>query len=300
MSRPLRVGSRASALARQQTVDTLRALRRRHPDLRIELIPMTTQGDRPRRRGVSPDFTGTLEAALRRGTIDLAVHSAKDLSARDPPDLVVAAYPARADPRDCWIAGGRRPLPFGARVGTSSLRRHAQLARWRPDLRIEEVRGNVDTRIGLVRSGKFDAIVVAKAGIDRLHRSREVSGVFPVSRFLPPPGQGALALQARRNDRVTRARVRAIDHAPTRAAVEAERSLADELGASCNVPLGAFARLQRGRLRLIAEILTVDGSRSLRVDRTGSPRLPRGLARSVARRLVAAGARPLISSRPST
>lgn len=293
----LRVGSRGSALARRQTEIVMRLFRRIDPRRPVEFVSVTTQGDRDLRPGVSPDFTGALEQALLEGEIDVAVHSTKDLAAFDRPGLVIAAYPRRADPRDCWVAGNRRSLPEGARVGTSSLRRRAQLLRWRPDLRLKEVRGNVDTRISLVRARTVDAVVLAKAGIDRLGRAEEVSGILPLGRFLPAPGQGAIALQVRRRDRSTRALAARVDHSATRSCVEAERSLARGLGASCDVPLGALARVGRGKFWLEAEVLSEDGVRSVRSALPGSLASPRALGRRVALRLERAGARALLANR---
>lgn len=294
MSAPLRVGSRGSPLARRQTELVVRALRRTSPTARVELVTMVTRGDQDRRRGISPDFTGALERALRAGKIDLAIHSTKDLSAEDPAGLAIVAYPRRADPRDCLVGGGARGPRRGARVGTSSLRRRAQLLRWRPDLRLSEIRGNVDTRLRMVAEGVLDAVALAKAGIDRLGRASEVTYILPAERFLPAPGQGAIAVQARRNDLRARRLTRPIDHAPTRACVEAERAVAEELGASCNVPLGAYATLRGRQLRLVAEVLSPDGTRTIRVARLGSATRPRVLGRTVARLLSAAGAQTLI------
>ena len=290
----LRVGTRGSVLALRQTDRVVRSLRRHHPGLRVEVIPITTRGDQDRRRRIPPDFTGAIEQALRRGAIDVAVHSAKDLAAGDPPGLVIAAYPPRADPRDGWVSRHRGFLPKGARVGTSSVRRRAQLLRWRPDLVVREIRGNVDRRIRKVASLQLDAIVVARAGVVRLGRSSELRGVLPLRWFLPSPGQGALAVQARASDGRTRSLVRAIDHPPTRASVEAERSVARTLNASCNVPLGALARVHDGRLRIRAEVLSVDGARSLRASRAGAPSRAQTLGRSVGEALKRAGADRLL------
>jgi hydroxymethylbilane synthase len=275
----------------------VRSLRRRTPGLETVVVTMKTHGDRSQRPGSSPDFTGALEEALREGAIDLAVHSAKDLMAADPPGLHIAAYPRRADPRDCFIAQ-EGLLRSRAHIGSSSLRRRAQLLRWRPDLRIQDIRGNVDTRIRSVQDRTLDAVIVAKAGVDRLGRSAEISGILPTERFLPAPGQGALAVQVRARDRSTRALVRKVDHPPTRAAVQAERALARALAASCNVPLGALATVRGRRLSLRAEVLSCDGTRSVRASRTGRIDRPEELGRELARDLTRAGARSLIEEAP--
>ena len=294
MRPPLRVGTRGSVLALRQTELVVRSLRRHHPGLRVEVVPITTRGDRDPRRGISPDFTGAIEKALSSGAIDVAVHSAKDLAAGDPPGLVIAAYPPRADPRDGWVSRQRGLLPKGAHVGTSSVRRRAQLLRWRPDLVPREIRGNVDSRIRKVASRQVDAIIVARAGVVRLGRSNELRGVLPLRWFLPSPGQGALAVQTRASDGRTRSLVRAIDHPPTRASVEAERSVARTLNASCNVPLGALARVHDSRLRICAEVLSSDGVRSLRASRAGPATRARALGRSVGEALKQAGAGRLL------
>lgn len=254
---------------------------------------MTTRADRDLRPGRPADFTSTLESALRAREIDLAVHSAKDLLAEDSAGLAVAAYPRRADPRDCLVLQ-RADLRAGARIGSSSLRRHAQLLRWNPSLRVEEVRGNVDTRIRLVRDRQLDGVILAKAGIDRLRRSADISVVLPLQRFLPAPGQGALAVQVRARDRGMRTVVATIDHRPTRAAVEAERAVAAALGASCDIPLGALALSRGGRLHLRAEVLSPDGARSIAVTAVGAPGQATAIARRAARRLRTAGVRDLL------
>ncbi|MGI0067396.1 MAG: hydroxymethylbilane synthase, partial [Thermoplasmata archaeon] len=199
MSLRFRVGTRGSALARAQCALAVRRLARAIPAATFETVVVETEGDRDRRAGVALDFTSALERQLRRREIDLAIHSTKDLAARDPPDLGIVAYPPRADPRDCLVAA-RGALARGGSVGSSSLRRRAQLARWRPDLSIREIRGNVDTRIRAVRSGRLDAVIVARAGLVRLRRGREATTVLPWKRFVPSPGQGAIAIEMRRRD----------------------------------------------------------------------------------------------------
>ncbi len=193
MTDPIRVGTRRSALARAQTELVVRRLRRADPNATFEVVAVDSAGDRDRSGRSAPDFTGKFEEMLDRGRIDLAVHSAKDLPARTGSPFAIVAYPPRADPRDCFVA--RKDLdplrlPPRARIGSSSLRRRAQLLRWRPDLRVHEIRGNVDTRIALVRTGVIDAIVVAVAGMTRLGRRSEISGLLPSRRFLPAPDRG--------------------------------------------------------------------------------------------------------------
>ncbi len=295
MSGSYRVGTRSSPLARAQTDLVVRRLRSAHRGLSFEIVPMVTAGDRRAGRASSSDFTGTIERALRDRRIDLAVHSTKDLPARDGPGLGIAAYPRRADPRDCLVARAW-PLPRGARVGSSSARRRAQLLRWRPDLRIVELRGNVGTRLGRVGSRGVDAVILARAGLMRLHEEARVSARLSVRRFLPPPGQGALAVQARKGDRPLWKILRAIDDPATRAAVEAERALAEMLKASCNAPLGSLGRVRDRRLSLRAEVVSPDGKRTVAAEATGSVRSPRAVARRLAARMIRAGAPELLAA----
>ncbi|MFZ1023500.1 MAG: hydroxymethylbilane synthase, partial [Thermoplasmata archaeon] len=245
MTERVRVGTRRSPLARVQTDWVLARLNHVAPDWRFDPIPVDTSGDRDRSPGSSPDFTDSIDRALIGGTIDLAVHSAKDLPVELDPRLALLACPRRADPRDCLVfasEGVSRTLPRGAKVGSSSLRRRAQLLRWRPDLTVVEIRGNVGTRIGLVQSGAIDAAILAVAGISRLGRSAEIGRILPATSFLPAPAQGALAVVARSGDTLLSSVVSRLDHAATRACVTAERAFAAALGGDCQVPLGALAK----------------------------------------------------------
>ncbi|MEM0129469.1 MAG: hydroxymethylbilane synthase [Thermoplasmata archaeon] len=291
MTDPVRIGSRASPLALAQASSVATALRTAAPDREVSVVPLRTAGDRSRRSSGGLDFTGALEVALRDGRIDLAVHSAKDLPSADPPDLPVLAYPARADPRDCVVAS-RWPLPSGALLATSSLRRRAQWLRLRPDLRIVPIRGNVDTRIAQVASGRVDAVVLARAGLLRLRRADAAVAVLPILSHLPSPAQGILAVQGRRGDREIARLARTVDDPAARVAAVAEREVARALGANCDVALGAWARLRDGRLRLDVEWLSEDGRLRRRARGTADPRSARRLARSLARRLRLPGETP--------
>ncbi len=300
MTKPIRVGTRRSPLARAQTDLVLRRLARLVPGRRFEVVPIETSGDRDRSPTSSPDFTDAIDRALARGEVDLAVHSAKDLPAELDSRFVLAACPPRANPRDCLVVAPTAPggrLPAGARVGSSSVRRRAQLLRWRPDLSVVEVRGNVDTRMGLVRSGTVDAVILAVAGISRLQRTSDITRTLPTHSFLPAPAQGALAVLARAEDAPLVGTTRRIDHAPSRACVTAERAVSAALGGDCRVPLGALARLDGGTLTLTAEVLAPDGRSWLRAYRSG----PAGRAEELGRRLGASmvrrGALQLRSSR---
>ncbi len=300
MSDRLRVATRRSPLARSQAELVARALARAHRELSVRLCPMATSGDRVLRPGTAPDFTDALDRALLDGTVDVAVHSAKDLPVAPVPGLTVAACPRRADPRDCLVVAGSvavGELPKGARVGSSSLRRQAQLLRWRPDLQVVELRGNVDRRVARVRSGELDAVILAVAGLVRLGRSDEIRRRLPTAEFLPAPAQGALAVVVRANDRKTLALAREIDDPPTHAAVVAEQAFAALLGGDCRVPLGALARLHRGRLRLEGEVLSPDGRVRLRGSAVGRLADARGVGRRLARGLLARGAGLLLAPR---
>lgn len=301
MTERIRVGTRRSALARAQTELVLARFRRIAPGTTFEAAPVDTSGDRDRTPGISPDFTDSIDRALLLGEVDLAVHSAKDLPVALDPRFEILACPRRADPRDCLIlAGSRRDreLPRGARVGSSSLRRRAQLLRWRPDLRVEEVRGNVDTRIGLVRSGRVDAVILAVAGVSRLGRRSEIGRTLPSSRFLPAPAQGALAVVGRKGDVALGAIVRRLDHPGTHSCVAAERSFAAALGGDCNVPLGALATTRERILSLRGELLTPDGSRSLREQREGAVSSAERVGAALGRTMLDHGARELVPGRP--
>jgi len=266
----------------------------------VEVVYVQTTGDRRSAAGEAiswkGDFTRELDEALRDGRIDLAVHSLKDVPAVAPQDLVLAAVPPREDPSDVLVAnGGLRleQLPAGARIGTSSPRRRAQLLLVRGDLRIEEIRGNVDTRLRRLREGRCDALVLARAGLARLGRLEEITEVLPESILLPAPGQGALAIFARAADARTRETLAALDDAASRREVTAERRLLAVLEAGCRAPVAARARAEHGELRLAAAVFSQDGSRSL-AESASSRGEPEALGEEVARRLLARGAAALI------
>lgn len=298
MRRTLRVGTRPSPLARAQADQVVGSLRRLRPGRSFELVAIPTAGDRRAGPRGSSDFTGALTAALRRGTIDLAIHSAKDLPARDPDDLVVAAYPRRGDCRDGIVVAPEVAgveLPWGARVGSGSRRRRAELLRDRPDLIVVPIHGNVDSRLERLGTGEFDAVVLAAAGLHRLGRAGAIRALLDPGRFLPSPGQGALAVVARRTDPVARAVARPLDDPATRSAVTAERALAAGLGAGCDLPLGALGRVRAGTLRLRAELLDPDGRITLAGEIRGPAAAAGRLGGRLARRFVEAGATTLLT-----
>lgn len=300
----VRVGSRSSALAVRQTDEAIRALAALYPSLEFRVRPYVTYGDRRSDRPLhelegTGVFTGELEAALRAGEIDLAVHSLKDMACNLPDGLALGALLERADPRDAILSSAGHTLaalPHGARLGTSSLRRRAQLRRYRPDLDIVDIRGNVDTRIAKMDSGQCDALALAAAGVLRLGRGMLITDYIPPDVCLPAPGQGAIAVEARSDDTATLARLARIDHRETRAAVTAERAFLRGLGAGCQAPVGAQATLDGAGLELRGVVLDPSGGSFVQgtVDGPGDEAEELGL--TLARRLLAAGAGEIIEA----
>jgi hydroxymethylbilane synthase len=298
----LRLATRGSALALAQSRMIAKALRGAFRDLHVELIVIRTSGDE-RPRGVTPPpdedksrFVKEIERALIRADADLAVHSAKDLPGQVPDELSIVAVPERADPRDVICgAPGIEALPAGAKVGTASLRRRSQLLAARPDLRVLDLRGNVDTRLRRLEEGRYDAIVLAAAGLARL-------GIFagrPISPdvVVPAPGQGCLALQARVDDRRTAGFAATIDHAPSRRQLLAERAVSERLGAHCHTPLGVHARaVGQDTLELTAFVGSDAGGRALHASLRGSSLGPEQLGIALADSLLACGAARLLAA----
>jgi hydroxymethylbilane synthase len=301
---PLRLGTRGSPLALWQAEEVERRLRALDPRLTIEREILKTPGDRAQdealfRLGDKGLFTKDVEIALADRRIDVAVHSLKDLPTAVAPGLVVGAVLEREDPRDALVSAGGRldALPEAARVGTSSLRRRAQLLALRPDLRIVEVRGNVATRLAKAERGECDAIVLARAGLLRLGLADRAVEVFDPERLLPAVGQGALAVEVRRDDTRVLGLVRHLDHRETRLAVSAERSLLARLEGGCQVPVGALAVLADGDLQLRALVADIDGRRVVRASgaaRVATEAEAQALGERVAEQLVAEGAREVL------
>ena len=295
--RALRIGSRGSLLARWQA-EAVRDRLAPMAGVSPEIVFIKTSGDRFAQAqinqiGLKGVFIKELEDALVERRVDLAVHSMKDVPTEIPAGLAFPAICEREDVRDCLVtASGAKlaELSAGARVGTSSLRRQAQLRHHRPDLDLRELRGNVDTRLRKLERGDYDAIVLAKAGLDRLGWSDRITEVIPTDVSLPAVGQGALGIEARADDPEVLDVLRQLDHRETRAAVTAERALLAELEGGCQVPMGAWARVEHGELVLEACVLSVDGADYIRKRVTGSPLEAEALGRELARSLVAAGA----------
>ena len=278
----MRLGTRGSALALAQANAVAAALGG------AELVTITTSGDRDRAHGDKERWVREIDAALLRGDVDLAVHSAKDVPAELAAGVVIAAVPPRADPRDALCgAPSLRALGPGARVGTSSVRRAAQLRALRDDLDIAEVRGNVDTRLGKLATGDYDAIVLARAGLDRLGRADAAGATL--DDLVPAAGQGALAVTVRADDGAARAAVERISDPTAFASLAAERALVRALQADCHTPVGAHATRGAGGMTMRAFVGRADGSMWLR-DELGGPFEPEALGTEVARRLRAAGA----------
>lgn len=263
---PLRLGTRGSALALAQARSVASLLQ-----VETELVTITTAGDVDRARGDKSRWVGALEAALLAGEIDLAVHSAKDVPSELAPGTEIVATPRRADPFDVVVGDLRE----GARVGTSALRRRSQLLAWRPDLDVVEIRGNVDTRLAKREAGEVDALVLAAAGLTRL--GRDVGAKLVEGVFVPAAGQGVIAVQGRVGTSAP-----GVDHAPTHAALDAEREVVAALEASCHTPIGVLAL--EGRMR--GYVGMPDGSSWILEEGADAPELTR--------RLLAAGAEELL------
>jgi len=307
---PLRVGTRASLLARTQSGLVADALRSAL-DRDVELVEVTTDGDVSSAplasMGGAGVFVGALREALLRKDVDVAVHSLKDLPTEPHEGITLAAVPLREDPRDAVVARDGLTLgelPAGSRVGTGSPRRAAQLEALGLGLEIVGVRGNVDTRIAKVTAGELDAVVLARAGLARIGRLSEVTEVIDPLQMLPAPGQGALAVECRSGDEFLVDQVRlALDDARTRAAVTAERTVLNVLEAGCSAPVGALAEVAEGddgdELWVRAVALTPDGTVAVRRSATGTPDDAVGVGRRLAAEMLDDGADTLIREQVS-
>ncbi|MXY46188.1 MAG: hydroxymethylbilane synthase [Chloroflexi bacterium] len=298
------IGSRSSSLSLAQTNEVVRLLLQAHPLLQIDLVPQSTRGDRNKaapllsmERGM---FVKEIEFALLNGEIDIAVHSAKDMPATTPSGLAIAAFTVREDARDVlvnrWNAS-LDELPAGARLGTSSPRRTAQIKAARPDLEVLPIRGNVDTRLSKANSEGYDGAILAAAGIARLGRQSEISAYLPPDVCVPDVGQGALAVQVRESDGELLDCVQAIDHAPTSAAVRAERAFLETMGGGCTLPTAAYAEIAAaGSLQILAMVAKPDGSEIVRVSESHSVNAPIAAGQSVAETLLEGGAARILEA----
>ncbi len=307
-SRTLRLGTRGSALALWQADEVTRRLRHAHPGLAVERVIVRTLGDRaqdaqPADLGEVGLFTKELEQALLRGEVDIAVHSLKDLPTADTAGLVLAAILERADPRDALVGppgATLATLPAGARIGTSSLRRRAQVLAARPDLQVLGLRGNVPTRLEKLARGDYDALIMAVAGLTRLGLHGHITHYLEPSELLSAPGQGAVAVQVRADDGPARAVTSALDDLPTRIATATERTVLARLEAGCHAPVGALAVRDGGDLDLRVLAAQVDGRIVLRRHERAAVATEadgRAFGWRVAEQLLADGAATLLARR---
>lgn len=297
----LRIGTRGSALALWQARSIARALLEATGG-EPEIVIIKTSGDKFQQTsfsqiGTKGVFIKELEDALLEERIDLAVHSMKDVPTETPEGLTIAAIGRREDVRDALLSlsgATLASLPQGARVGTSSLRRQSQLLYARRDLRMLELRGNVDTRIQKLRRGDYDAIVLAKAGLDRLGLSANISEVLPPEVSLPAAGQGAIGIEARAGDTETLRVLTGLEDGETRSAVSAERFALAGLGGGCQVPIGAWGRVENNRLALDVAVLSPDGKQRMWEQDSGSPTEPDAIGKRIAQKLRECGAAALL------
>jgi len=300
----LRLGTRKSALALWQADFVRRELCLRHPGLAVEVVPMTTQGDRILDRplagaGGKGLFIKELEQALLANDIDLAVHSLKDLTVTLPAGLHIGAVCARADPRNALVANRYDrldALPAGGRVATSSLRRACQLRAQYPALAVVPMRGNVDTRLKKLDAGECDALILAAAGLARLGFARRIRALLSIDQSLPAVGQGAMCIECRARDRATNMLVEPLDDPATRTCITAERALNFHLHGGCQLPIAGYAELVGGRLRLRGLVGEPDGKRVVRGEISGVPDEAETLGARLAADLLERGARQILDN----
>ncbi len=298
------IGSRGSRLALWQAEWAKATLLSLRPELQVEIEVIQTRGDRILDApfasiGGKGIFTKEIEQALLDGRIDLAVHSLKDLPTELPPGLVLGAVSPRADVRDALVSRngfGLDDLPRGSRVGTSSLRRQAQLLHLRPDLVLEGIRGNVETRLSKLETEGLDGVMLAAAGLERLGFRDRVTEFLPPDRIIPAPGQGALGIETREGDVAVAALVAGMEDRDTRLAVTAERTLLEVLGGGCQVPIGAWARLEENQLVVDGIVALPDGSRAVRDRVDGPADDPVEVGRRLADRLISQGAEQILQA----
>ena len=295
--------TRPSALARWQTQWVMNALQKIHPDLECEEKIITTQGDKILDKplpeiGGKGLFTQELESELLNGYVHCAVHSLKDLPVENPAGLTIGCIPGRAEVRDALISKNGytlATLPKGASVGTSSLRRAAQILSRRPDLKTQSLRGNVDTRLRKAMDGQYDAIILAGAGLTRQGLDKHVTEWLSLDVMLPAPGQGALAVQCRADDQTTLNLLAALEDAPTRKAVTAERAFLSGLGGGCAIPVAAYAKVESQTIMLTGLVISADGTKAIQVNRTGWD--AQLLGNKLAHRAIAQGANQILAVR---
>ena len=294
----LRIGTRASKLALKQSEWVKGKIEVTHPGVNIDLVRIKTMGDKIldsplSKLGGKGLFVKEIEDALLQGRVDLAVHSMKDVPAELPDRLMLSTFPKREDPADALIATGGQTLdqlPRGASVGTSSLRRGAQLLHARPDIELVPLRGNVDTRLRKLESGDLHAIILAAAGLKRLGLSSRITQTLSFDQVLPAVGQGALGIETRRDDEQTVSLLSFLDHKPTRLTVTTERAFLKELEGGCQVPIAGLAQLDEDKLSFEGMVAELDGSRILREKIIGTKDQAEEIGITLARRLLDSGA----------
>lgn len=304
MTQIVRIATRKSALALWQAEFVKARLQHFHPGLAVELVPMSTQGDRildtPLAKiGGKGLFVKELETAMLEGRADIAVHSMKDVPVEFPAGLMLSTICEREDPRDAFVSNRfatLAELPVGAIVGTSSLRRQCQLKALRPDLQIRDLRGNVNTRLAKLDAGEFDAIILAAAGLIRLGFVARIRALLPVEQSLPANGQGAVGIECRSDDLALQALLAPLEHAPTRQAVLAERAMNRALQGGCQVPIGAFALIEGDQLWLRGLVGQLDGSQILQAEVRGLAAEGEALGTALAQQLLALGAGDILQA----
>jgi hydroxymethylbilane synthase len=295
---PFIITTRESPLALRQTEWVQNRLAALHPDLNIEMLGLTTRADQLLSISLSEVggkglFVKELEEALLAGRAQLAVHSMKDLPMEFPPGLIVPVVCEREEVRDVLVSNrysSLEALPPGARVGTSSLRRQSQLRALRPDLHLENLRGNVNTRLARLDKGDFDALILAAAGLKRLGLANRITAIIPIDQILPAVGQGALALECREDDVFTLTQIQALNHAATQACVSAERAMCKQLGGGCQLPVAAYAELSNQQLDLRGLVGSIDGKKLLTARRQAPVEQAQQLGEQVAQELLQQGA----------
>ena len=300
----LRIATRESPLALWQANHVKELLEAAHADVKVELVPMSTSGDRfldasLSRVGGKGLFVKELEQAMLEGRADIAVHSMKDVPAHLPAGLTLGAFLAAADPRDAFVSvrcASLDELPEGAHVGTASLRRRAQLCALRGDLKVSDLRGNVGTRLRKLDEGKFDAILLACAGLDRLGLASRIRERLDPERVVPAIGQGVIGIECRENDSSTRTLLAPLHSDPTATRLAAERAFNARLGGACHVPVAGHARLQKSQLRLVGLVGSPDGSRIIRDEAIGDASAPEELGLHLAESLLRKGAAEILKS----
>ena len=302
--RPLRIASRASKLALVQTNYVIKLLESRCPGIESTIIEISTKGDRDKSDFLYKSesvgfFTSEIEKALLDGRADLAVHSFKDLPTQQTPGLIVAAVPQRQSPADAFVTAEKissiRDLPQGTTIGTSSLRRIAQLKLLRKDIECVPLRGNVETRVRKVTEDQVDAIVVACAGLNRLGLTDKISLILPPEEFIPAPAQGALAVQIRSDDNELAELVRRIDDENSRIAVETERYVLEIMHGGCSIPLGVYSQIHDGTITTCAIICSVDGDKYVRHSVTSSIEQAKTCAEQLSHKLLDDGGREILT-----